>query len=124
MDQSAFKLRYATNERRVDIFGEFLIYLDTVKHFLSSYSLVVFGSFVEDKETPSDIDLILHGYVKDEMLSSFQIQKLQSQGRIHVKLEVSAMKSSFKLRNHLELVLWFEESNPGKKVHKYEAINF
>ena len=124
MEQKSFESSYVTNDIRTDIYGEFLVYLATVEQYLSTYTLLVFGSFVGEKDKPSDIDLLLHGYVKDSMLDSFRIEKLHSCGQIHVKLEVSAIKSNFKLRSNQELVDWFEVSNSGKKVGKYEAINF
>lgn len=124
MDQKSFESTYATNGARSDIYNEFLAYLATVQESLSSYSLLVFGSFVGGRDEPNDMDILLHGYVHDGALPRLRIEQLQSRGRIHVKLEVSAMKSDFKPRSHQDLANWFEKSNPGKKVGKYEAIDF
>jgi predicted nucleotidyltransferase len=124
MNKVLFESKYVTNEIRASIYDEFLIYLTTIKQYLSTYTLIIFGSFVTNKKDPNDIDLLLHGYVNDFMLSSFKIEKLQSHGMIHVKLEISAKKNDFKLRNNQELIRWFESLNPEKKVDKYETIEF
>ncbi len=124
MNQSAFASRYATNKHRQALYEELLGYLDMVKRYLSLYCLVVFGSFISDKELPNDVDLILHGHVRNDMLGTFNVETFRSQGKLHIKLEISAMKQDFDLRTSAELVHWFEDSNAGKKVGAYEVVDF
>jgi hypothetical protein len=124
MNQLAFESKYVTNEHRQALYEELLDYLKLVKQYLSPYDLVVFGSFISNRDLPNDVDLILHGHVRSEMLGIFNVERFRSQGKLHIKLELSAMKKDFELRTPAELVHWFDDFNAGKKVGSYEVVDF
>ena len=124
MMQAEFESAYATNAHRQMLYAELLEYLDKVKQHMSDYSLIVFGSFVSDKETPGDVDLILHGRVRQNMLGMFDTKHFRSKGHLDIKLEVAAISSAFRLRTPGELVQWFEGLNADMKVGNYKVINF
>lgn len=128
MNIEEFRRRYATNRHREYLFSEFKEYLDHTSEFLLPYNVLVFGSFVTVKENPSDVDILVHGYVKDCKIDEFDIRSFQTKGYLHIKLEISAMKQTFKLRTCREIVEWFEESEKNKNrsitVGKYECIDF
>jgi len=75
-----FKDSYVTNVQRQKIYSEFEDYLNTVKEYLSPYILLVYGSFITEREFPNDIDVLLHGFVKDEKVAIFRIDMVRSKG--------------------------------------------
>jgi hypothetical protein len=128
MNRDEFKELYVNNTQRQKIYSEFEDYLNTVKEYLFPYVLLVYGSFITEKEIPNDMDVLLHGFVKNEKVASFNINMMKSKGLIHVKLEVSALKQETVTKSNEELIKWFEEGKKNKtkaiKVGKYVQIDF
>ncbi len=123
-----FRKTYAVNSHRNRIFLEFLDYANAVNEYLSPYLLLVYGSFISEKENPNDIDILLHGFVKTRKLRKFDIRMLLSKNSIHVTNDISALMQETKLMTARELVEWFEsgEENKAKgiKVGEWVQIDF
>ncbi len=128
MNIDKFKDSYITSLQREKIYSEFEDYLKTVKEYLSPYVLLVYGSFITEKEYPNDIDVLLHGFVKDEKVATFKIDMVRSRGLVHVKSEVSMLKKETIIKSSEELIEWFQEGEKNKakgiKVGEYVQIDF
>jgi hypothetical protein len=74
MNIDKFKELYVINTHREKIYSEFEDYLNTVKGYLSPCVLLVYGSFITEKEIPNDIDVLLHGFVKNEKVACFRVK--------------------------------------------------
>jgi hypothetical protein len=81
---------------------------------LYPHTLLVYGSFLSTKEEPNDIDVLLHGLVKNDKTETFRIQMVRSKGLVHAKCEVSVLKPNFVLMKKNELIKWFLESEKNK----------
>lgn len=85
-----FKAKYAFNERREFLFDELERFIKKVDEFLSPYLLAVYGSYITNKPAPGDIDVILHGFVKQEKLLDWAPGTLQCQCYIHVMSDITS----------------------------------
>jgi len=128
MNKDEFKEAYVYNSCRNRIFLDFLDYANTVNEYLSPYLIIVFGSFISEKEKPNDIDILLHGFVKTRKLREFDIRTLLTKKPVHVKNEISALMQELKLMTPSELIEWFESSEKNKakgiKVGEWVQIDF
>ena len=128
MNIDDFKQTYVVSHHREEIFSEFLVYASTVNEYLSPFILLVYGSFISEKDYPKDIDILLHGFVKEEKFVGFNIDMVRSRERVHVKSEISALMQETKLKSESELIEWFENTENNKtkgiKVDEYVQIDF
>lgn len=123
-----FREAYVFNSHRNRIFLELQDYANTVNEYLSPYLLIVFGSFISEKEKPSDIDILLHGFVITRKFRKFDIRMLLSRNSVHVENDISALMRESKLMTASELVEWLESSEKnrsrGIKVGKWVQLDF
>jgi len=128
MKIEVFKDLYVTNTQREKVFSEFTDFLNTVREYLAPYVVLVYGSFITEKEIPNDIDVLLHGFVKDEKVAYFKPEIILSKGLVHVKYEVSACKQESIIKSNEELIGWFHEGEKNKakeiKIDDYVQIDF
>lgn len=128
MNMDEFRETYVFNSHRNRIFLELQDYANTVSEYLSPHLLIVFGSFISEKEKPNDIDILLHGFVKTKKFRKFDIRMLLSRNSIHVENEISALMQETNLMTASELVEWFESSEKnrsiGIKVGKWVQLDF
>ena len=71
MNLSEFKTTYVTNEHRVALFAELQKFIKDVEEYFHPYTIAVYGSFITEKPDPSDIDVLLHGYVKRDKVGKY-----------------------------------------------------
>ena len=128
MNMEEFRQTYVVNSHRNKIFLELLDYANVVNQYLFPYLLLVYGSFISEKENPNDIDILLHGFVKTRKIREFDIRALLSQNSVHVTNDISALMLETKLMTASELVEWFESGDENKakgiKVGEWVQIDF
>jgi predicted nucleotidyltransferase len=64
MDLEELKIKYATNEHREQLYTDLMDYLKVLENELEPYMVILFGSYITEKDEPKDIDMLIHGYYK------------------------------------------------------------
>ncbi|WFF41212.1 hypothetical protein EVC62_06685 [Salinicola endophyticus] len=85
MNISEFELTYVKNAHRLALFEAFLKFVEKADEYLHPYQLAVYGSFITNKPSPGDIDVILQGFVRKDKWDEYSPSILRLDGPIHVK---------------------------------------
>ncbi|MDR5873296.1 DUF6932 family protein [Vreelandella gomseomensis] len=85
MNISQFKITYATNAHRLALFEELLKFIEKADEYLHPYQVAVYGSFITNKPSLGDIDVILQGFVRKDKWGEYSPSIFRLDGPIHVK---------------------------------------
>jgi predicted nucleotidyltransferase len=86
-----FKNEYSFNEYRETMISSFEDYLDYLKSIFKNFKVVIFGSFITEKEDPNDIDILVFGSLNNKGKSDILSQggKLKKYDYIHSKFQTT-----------------------------------
>lgn len=113
LDIDEFARCYATNERRRDLFKKFIEELQLVRSQCSRLRVIVFGSYITNKEEPNDIDLMISLIPDQDHVFDFMTDGMQQKNDDEV--DIQYQKAEYFLKNAQQLVDFFNENPLNKK---------
>lgn len=128
MNITEFREKYATNDHRINLFASFEKFIENAEEYLSPFSIAIYGSYITEKDNPSDIDIILHGFVKNEKFDTYNPALFRLESPIHIKAFISQSFGDKQLKNMNKIISEFSSSEENKKknfrVDSYVEIVF
>jgi len=74
LTEEEFKQKFAFNDRRIKLYKDYLKVINIIKQNIKLVRVKIAGSYVEDKEYPNDLDLIIT--INDEELKRINTDKV------------------------------------------------
>ena len=71
MNLSQLEKQYCYNAKRTELAGFLKAEISAIQYYIEPLRIIVFGSFIEDIDSPGDIDVLAHGRVKSNKLSEY-----------------------------------------------------
>jgi len=68
----AFRKRFATNDRRREIFQSLVDELGLLRSQCQAMRVLVFGSYITDKDEPGDVDVLVSGVPRQDI--AFEVE--------------------------------------------------
>ncbi|MEL7799684.1 DUF6932 family protein [Idiomarina loihiensis] len=119
-----FKARYATNKHRIVLFEELERFLEKVDDFLSPYSVAIYGSYITDKSDPSDVDLLLHGFVKETKHSDYTPKTLVPEGHVHLQKFITSYTLCEKKLKDMSVIIDEFCSTEANRERRFEINEY
>lgn len=108
-----FAEQYVTNERRRILFEKLLEELQLIRSQCRRFRVIVFGSFITNKEKPNDIDLMISIIPDQDHIFDFMTDGMQQKNDDEV--DIQYQKAEYFLKNAQQLVDFFNENPLNKK---------
>lgn len=102
--------KYCYSDKRIELINCLKIELLSIQSYIDPLKIVIFGSFLNNVESPNDIDILAHGRVKTSKLSDYIKNGINFKcpDKIHVQRDFSMKhESEFKLMTSSEIVDYF-----------------
>lgn len=115
MTEEEFVATYCTSARREELFAELKHAMRIVRESMDPVRVVVYGSFVTEKEFPGDIDVLLCGDLRPERWTSEPFQPPSSE-TVHIKATVRLPGPKPTLPDAESMIAGFNEANRTKDI--------
>ena len=112
MKYSEFKKVFGFNKHRLDLLSCFETEYNIIQEYTSRHRVVVYGSFITNKETPSDIDILLESVHNggSEYPPPFKFER-----QIQIRQRYPRLNRNYKLPTAKDMVLNFNNHKTNKE---------
>ena len=122
MTLEEFRTAYAINDRRRHLIDELLEELKVIARQCRKFSIIVFGSYITDKDEPDDIDVLISLLPKKECV--FAIMKEGIEKEHQKEVDIQFQRGEYYTKSAESLIDFFNENpfNLKKGIRIRKAV--